>query len=181
MRDNSSFAVLSLVAVIAVVALNGNAFAQPTVFEDGFEQQETSATGSCADPIALPTAANFDTFAAGAQNDFSWSDYAGCPGSLAEGAPYDGNDLVFTIVIPVGQTLTLTAIPETSWDPAVVISTDCSDVNSSCLVGEDSHFNGIPETAQYSNPGGADLQIFVIIDAFDSFSGGPFTVSAELQ
>lgn len=94
---------------------------------------------------------------------------------------FDGNDLAYTISVPNGKTLTVTVTPTTSWDPALALVSDCSNIGPTCLGGDDFNGSGDPETGTHTNTSGQTETIYIVVDSYDSSEYGPFTLSAVVQ
>jgi hypothetical protein len=101
-----------------------------------------------------------------------------CRPAAAALQPLAGRDVVYRVVVPAHQKLTATVTPTTSWNPAVWLSTGCSQAFN-CLALADTHGTGAAETAVWTNPGSAPKTVFVEVDS--SQDRGPFTLSTALS
>lgn len=109
-------------------------------------------------------------------------DYTAHPACTA--VPANGGDAVYTLTVPAGNTLTLSATPLDVMDIAlyafdVASAVECGTATT-CLALSDAGFGGDTETLVYTNPG-EDRTIFVHVDRFDRGSAlGHYTLTATL-
>ncbi len=101
--------------------------------------------------------------------------------SDAEG-PYalPGPDMVYSITIPAGKTLTATVLPSGMWDSAVAIVSDCTMAATSCVAGGDQGLDDVADTATYTNASGQPVQVFIIVDSWDGLQQGAFTLTTAI-
>lgn len=87
------------------------------------------------------------------------------------------SDRVYSVLVPAGQALTVTATPDSTNDLAVNIVDGAAACGTTCLAYGDSDYSGDePETATLVNNTGADHTYLIIVD---SFSGtGSYTLAA---
>ncbi len=88
-----------------------------------------------------------------------------------------GFDRVYSVLVPAGQALTVTATPDSNNDLAVNIVDSAAACGTACLAYGDSDYSGDePETVSLVNNTGADHTYLLIVD---SFSGtGTYTLAA---
>jgi hypothetical protein len=107
---------------------------------------------------------------AGFTNDYSPTDTS----TNCTGYTEDGPDHVYSIVVPMGKTLSLTVAPTgpnmANEDPAVYLigapASNCVPVPMMCLAGSDMGFDGQSEMTTYTNSGAMDQTVFIIVDSF---------------
>jgi hypothetical protein len=111
---------------------------------------------------------------AGFTKQYSFSDMS-CAG-------YDYAERVWQIDVPAGQTLTVTATPDTAGDPSISLiegpATNCSDT-SVCLAQADTGFDGDPETATYMNASGATKTVLIVVGSW--YPSMNFDLSVQVQ
>jgi hypothetical protein len=154
------------------VKANGNLFGPPP----------RPAGDVCATAAALVA----DTPVDGATDTTFTNDYdvsVGTSASCSVQGTIDGVDRAYGIVVPAGRRLTITVTPQTDWDPAVAIVSDCASAGVTCHAFQDRGMNGDPETVQYTNSTAAPLSLYVLVDSYTtSASGsGPFRILATLD
>jgi len=143
---------------------------QVQITEEAFTTQEQG--GDTCD-TASPIFANgtfsgvFDNYAA---------DYSASSGAVScTGFTSNGIDVVYSINMAAGQTLS--ASIDSSSDTAILLVTDCADIDNSCVAGDDS---GNPESASYTAP--SATTVFIIVDLFSTFSTtGSYSLTVDLQ
>jgi hypothetical protein len=91
-----------------------------------------------------------------------------------------GRDLVFSVTIPAGKLLSVSAQPASTWDLVLASFGDCAQAAASCLGYKDGPGNGGVETLEYRNSGSTDRTVFVSVDGFLAQDAGSFTISATL-
>ncbi|MFZ5441219.1 MAG: hypothetical protein ACOZQL_14515 [Myxococcota bacterium] len=97
---------------------------------------------------------------------------SGCVGSTA-------SDVVFTVLVPNGQTLTATVTPDMNFDAAISVATSPGTCGTTCVAGADADYEGVAETATWTNTTGATVTAYLIIDGFQG-SVGTFTLTASV-
>lgn len=109
-------------------------------------------------------------------SDFaSWT----CAPAAEAASAMDGRDVVYFATVPAGKTLTATVTPTGSWNPALWLSTDCTDGSElSCVALMDTHGTSAAETATWTNNGTGPRTIFIHIDS--SSTSGVFTLATSL-
>jgi hypothetical protein len=60
-----------------------------------------------------------------------------------------GTDLFYSVSVSAGKSYKVTVMPSMSWNPAVYVFTDCSNVGGSCVAGNDYSYTGQPESASF--------------------------------
>ena len=113
---------------------------------------------------------NGDTY--GARNDYD-------PGSggCSSGYPEAGKDVVYVMNLLAGDVVDMT-YTQLQYDTAFYVVTDCSNVAGTCIVGADDTYTGEPEVIHFVAP--ADDAYFVILDAYGTDSGGPWTMDYNI-
>jgi hypothetical protein len=153
---------LLLVALLSACATAsaGNALADPPPGD------------TCGSAIAIDFGSEW-TFAgdlAPCANDYD----PGVPGPSCTGSVAPGKDLVLAIYVSCGQFVTVDCAP-IGFDGAIYIVTDCSDVTGSCLAGSDAH--GVGGSEYVSLFSSTSRTYYIIVDAHDAGTGGPFSLS----
>lgn len=110
-------------------------------------------------------AVDVQTNTAGARNNYALTE-AGCTG-----ADSDGPDIVYRVVIPNGESVQL-QFEEQTYDASVYLVTDCSDIQGSCLTGEDCFPFPCTDHVNYTNNTGSTLEAFLIVDGFNPTDAG---------
>ncbi len=90
-----------------------------------------------------------------------------------------GPDVVYSVAIPAGQTLTAVLNP-TTFDGALYVVNSCSD--ATCIAASDQSFQvGGQETVQVANPGSTVESVFVVVGSWASTARGDFTLELTLN
>ena len=93
-----------------------------------------------------------------------------------------GLDRVYSVTLTAGQVLTVTATPTATGDLGVYLiagpAANCT-TNPTCLNGMDVGFDGVAETATYTNATGALLTVFIVVDSF--YPNTPFSYSLNVS
>ncbi|MBE2253875.1 MAG: hypothetical protein IAE78_30375 [Myxococcus sp.] len=107
------------------------------------------------------------------------SEYNGGVGCGAVSTGGSGRDRVFSFLVPAGQRLTTTVVPQ-GWDASLslVSATQCSFGAVACLGGASGGGFGASQSATYSNASTTDALVFLIIDGVHSSAGGGFSLDA---
>jgi hypothetical protein len=92
-----------------------------------------------------------------------------------------GNDVVYAVTVQSGKRLSA-SVTGTGFDAVLVTSTDCANINGSCLIRRDATGSGGAESLSYDNTTGAAQTIFVIVDAFSATtSGGAYSLTIGVE
>lgn len=124
--------------------------------------------------IGTPVTGTLDGFA---------NDYTGQPTCISANAR--GGDLVYSVTVPAGNTLTVLADPSASMDIALyafdaLTAAQCR-APTACLAAADLGLGGGNETFTYTNSGGPARTIFLHVDRFDQGTvAGGYTLTATL-
>jgi cysteine-rich repeat protein len=123
---------------------------------------------TCADAIEIvPGSFSFDS--TGYTNDYDSYD-----GLCGTGEQAFGLDMVFSIEVPSGATLSVAMANETN-DAVLVVADDCSGITDSCLdLGDD------PENVRYFNDATVLKTIYIIGDAYYSDDEVAFDLDVEI-
>lgn len=123
---------------------------------------------TCAGAVALErcTSGHLEGTTASAQNDYY--DVDQCIG-------YDlsGKDLVYSLDLHAGDYLEIDYV-QNDEDAAVYVVTDCSNTNSSCVVGADAGYTGQWESIRHLIE--TDGTYYLILDSYIAESGGPWVM-----
>ncbi len=123
----------------------------------------------CATAVVVDPATGFEGYLAltGFANDYEAGD--SCVTQDGSFSRTDGEDGVLVVDLPADKVLTVEAVSTASDDNSIYLSTDCSDVTASCLVGVDEvgYSSSNPEFVFYKNDTGATQQIYIFIDVGD--------------
>lgn len=92
----------------------------------------------------------------------------------------DGADRAWTILVPAGQQLTLTAVPASTLDVALSLSDSASACDAVCLDGTDLNTAGGTETLTWTNTSPTMRQVYVVVDSWSGGSG-TFDLSASFS
>jgi hypothetical protein len=124
-------------------------------------------------PIDRCTAGSLQGDTSDAHNDYD-------PGSggCATGYAEVGKDVVYLLDLQAGDIVDMT-YTQLLADTAFYIITDCSNPAGSCVVGADDTFTGEPEVIHYVVP--AAGLYYLILDAYGTDAGGPWTLDYNLQ
>ena len=86
-----------------------------------------------------------------------------------------GPDRLYRVAVPNGQRITARVTPDVAagpaaWDPSLnlQVAEACVDVGRECLVGSDASGNGGSEAAAWVNRTGASVDVFVVVETFES-------------
>ncbi len=120
---------------------------------------------TCAGALELPMGTTFTVNNCGANNDYDLP----LGGDSCTGYPTHGLDLVYYVDLVENQELTVTA--STSYDNALYLVTDCSDIVNSCVAGVDEDTLNYTETLVF-DAADAPGRYYLILDGYSSF--GPF-------
>ena len=83
------------------------------------------------------------------------------------GSGTSGADLVYSIGVGAGQTLTVNVVPSGQQDPTIGFAFSCTEVMSNqCLPKADNGLDGESETLTYLNDTGAMQTIFIVMDTY---------------
>jgi hypothetical protein len=134
-----------------------------TLTAEGFTPMPNDTCDGAIDLTTMPTV--FEVDLCEFSNDYS-PESGGCTGYTANGA-----DAVYMIDLVAGNNLFVSI--DGSADLALYLVTDCSDVNGSCVIGDDS---GNPEEINYTAE--ADGTYYLMVDAYSGC--GLVTVTLEL-
>lgn len=143
---------------------------QLEITEEMFSQgQDGGNTCETATPIF--TNGTFSSTYAGATNNYSPSSgTVSCTGYTANGL-----DVVYFVDMAAGQTLSVSH--DSSTDSSLYIVTDCSDIDNTCLDGDD---GGDPEQVSYTAT--APIRVFIIADLYSNTSQATtFDLTVNLQ
>ena len=88
-----------------------------------------------------------------------------------------GPDLIYSVSIPAGATLTATL--DSASDLALWLVEDC--VSRCCWGGADEETGGTPEVLVFTNPTAAALDLLLGVDGWLSSSQGAFSLSVSIQ
>jgi hypothetical protein len=97
------------------------------------------------------------------------------PGASCTGFSSNGQDVVYSVTVPLGAVLTADYANEA--DGSIYILQNCSDV-ASCLAGSDALLAGSHETLTFTFP--ADGTYYLVLDTFGTGSAGHFTLAVNL-
>lgn len=78
-------------------------------------------------------------------------------------------ELLYSVVVPDGETITVTQTPigGNTQDSSLYLLDDCADMDAvNCLAGADSTFGGEVETLNWTNTTGANMTVYIVVDAF---------------
>lgn len=129
------------------------------------------ADDSCSAPVALTAGTPVTAQAiAGYSNDYDMGTDCGL---------VSGPDRVYSIAVPAGQRLTVTATPGPMGDPTLNLVDGAGSCGTACLLYADTGYEGDPETLTYTNRSGAMQNYLVVVD-FYSGSSGTFDLVANL-
>jgi hypothetical protein len=131
--------------------------------------QDGEICGGTGLPIALQGSTSFSVDTSTFNNDYS------APGCF--NYSIGGADVVYTVVVPAGQTVTLEQTGSGSVDSAPWISSDCATLEASCQAGSDNTFDGGTETTSWTNSTAADVTVFLVVDGYFGFGSTNGTVS----
>jgi hypothetical protein len=125
-------------------------------------------------PIDRCTAGSLSGDTTPAHNDYD----PGIPGPSCTGYPEAGKDVVYSVNLQAGDIVDMTYLQQTA-DTAFYIVTDCSNVSGSCVAGADATVPPDPETIHYVAT--ADGTYYIILDAYGTDAGGPWTLDYNFQ
>jgi hypothetical protein len=133
--------------------------------------QQPPVNDTCAGAIPIPCGTGTLTGDIGwANNDYDPG--VGTPPASCTGYAAVGADVVYVVNLVAGDVVTFVYTPTpTSWDAAIYLVTDCSNVNDSCVAGRDA---GNPETLTWTvtNTG----TYWLICDKYGASIGDGFTL-----
>ncbi|MBX7114304.1 MAG: hypothetical protein K1X64_08210 [Myxococcaceae bacterium] len=140
---------------------------------------------SCATAIAIASPGMVSGNSNGFFNNVDVTDMGSMVCSMAfsdSGGTYSlpGPDMVYSISVPAGKTLTATVLPSGGWDSAVAIVTDCAMAATSCVAGGDQGLDDAADSATYTNSTAQAQQVFIIVDAWDGSQHGAFTLTTAI-
>ena len=121
---------------------------------------------------ALPFDAAGDTTSAA--NDYAFSAGVCEPEAFAQGA--DGNDQAWHFVAPSDGEYTFTVAPM-GFDAVVYLTSDCADIDSSCLAGDDAGVSGAVEAVTETMTAGQ--QAWLVVDGWDGAAVGAYDISVS--
>jgi hypothetical protein len=90
----------------------------------------------------------------------------------------NGNVLFYSASVPTGQTLTVVATPETSWDVVVRFLNACGA--TSCLADIDNGGSGSAETLSWKNTGGTTANVIIGVGSYSASTTGLFDLTASI-
>ncbi len=88
-----------------------------------------------------------------------------------------GPDAVYAVTLAPGQTLDATVTPDSSFDVALYVLTDCSMLTS-CVDGADFGLSGDPESVSYTATGAET--VYLVVDAFTATESGAYSLDIAL-
>jgi hypothetical protein len=101
----------------------------------------------------------------------------GIPGPSCTGFTAAGKDVVYKLELQVGDIVHLDYVLP-SGDAAFYIVTDCANVSGTCVVGADDTVTGQHEIIDWTFTAAGTY--YVILDAYTSAYGGPWTLTYEI-
>ena len=117
------------------------------------------------------------TFAIGVAENLN--DDVDLPSSSCVGADTPGNEFFFQVDLAANEILDVTAQSIVGDTASVYIFTNCSDVEGTCVAGDEGGFNS-PATASYQAGMTAET-VIVGVDSSSSFDSEPFFVQVDKQ
>jgi len=96
------------------------------------------------------------------------------------GYPAGGEELIYSLVVPDGETIDVTMTPDTenAQDSALYLLAECLDFSrETCLAGVDETLGGEAETLSYTNDSGDVQTVYVYADAYSGC--GAITLDIE--
>jgi spore coat protein CotH len=88
-------------------------------------------------------------------------------------------ELLYSLAVPDGAGITVTMTPTGVGyvDASLYLLTDCLDFGrTGCVAGSDVSYGGGPETVAWTNDTGADLDVFIVADAYEGCGGFQLSV-----
>jgi len=126
----------------------------------------------CEAPIALTPGTPAAGTTVGAVNDYTGAG-AGCSSAAAQG------DVVYSVLVPAGQTLTATLTPAAGFDPSLSALADVAACDArSCLAGVDGAGPGGAEVLALTNRSSSPQAMLLVVDS--NGPDGAFTLEASL-
>jgi hypothetical protein len=105
-------------------------------------------------------------------------DYSpGAYGNTCTGYSAAGEDIVYSVYLLTGETLTVT-VTQTS-DGSIYLVTDCSDPETYCVAGADATLSGDPESFSYTAT--ADDTYYLIIDNYSGCGTGTVVIDSPIS
>ena len=89
-----------------------------------------------------------------------------------------GYDAVYAVTVGAGAVITVTAMPTTSWDLSLYLTSTCS-LTATCVIGDDSGLSGITENFAYTTTAAGTY--FIIIDGWNTGASGPYSLNVRVQ
>jgi len=123
---------------------------------------------TCGDAIPI-TPGSYVFNSSGYTDDYD--DYGGTCGTSLTGA---GPDVVYTIDVPPGSTLTVDMNGLPSWDEVLVISSGCPDVTGGCRDWADS------PPATVTNGTAGTVKAYIVADGWSAGAAGEFSLDVTL-
>lgn len=145
------------------------------IFRDGFDPPLPG--DSCRAPRVLLSGFAQTGTTIGFMNDFDVTEPSACGSALS--AAYTGPDVVYSLMVPAGVTMTVVVTPTASWDVALIILGNCAAGAPSCLDASDQGNAGAAETVAYTVNGSSAETVFVVVDGWTESEAGPFTLTAQ--
>jgi hypothetical protein len=146
------------------------------IFRDGFDPPVPG--DSCRAPVALSSGSPQTGTTIGFMNDFDVTEPSACGSALSGG--YTAPDVVYSLTVPAGATLTVTVTPAASWDVGLILLGNCAAGAASCLEASDQGNAGAAETVVYAVNGSSAETVFVVVDGWTESEAGSFTLTAQL-
>jgi len=101
----------------------------------------------------------------------------GVPGPSCTRFAEAGKDVVYKFTVPAGSVANLNYT--NAADGAVYIVTDCANITTSCVVGEDSTVTGgLEDIENFALPGAGTY--YLILDSYGANTGGAFTLTGMI-
>ena len=107
------------------------------------------------------------------------SGISGSPGLYA-GAPYAGEDAVYSISLNPGQKLTAIMTPNADFDGAIYILSSCSP-QVTCEAANDTHPAGVFESVTYTNNDLSMKRVYIVVDAFLGVTPGSYNLTLTVE
>jgi hypothetical protein len=161
-----------------LIGVDGAAAGEEGAFELTVTEFSAPANNDCTSAEPLTISGGTVTVSG---STMASSDTINLPITSCTGDDTEGGDVFYTVGLTAGQDYKVTVAPESGYDPAVYVVTDCANPNTSCIVGKDDATSGSDEIVTFK-PTTSGPHIIVVDSNFartDAMGQGTFELTID--